>query len=162
LNIGLKGIVWSESCFDAIDINKDLVYQVTKEDLIGDIKDFPIEVVQKMVERQVEQGNKADISVFQKDNEANIYKKGFNWYETSEGVEFWNSVIHRGYFNVFFQKHPKQKQLTIDYQLAAYRALLANNGIGVKLASLNIVPIIISDINYTNETFTSYKVEEYE
>lgn len=52
------------------------------------------------------------------------------------------------------------KQLTIDYQLAAYRALLANNGIGVKLASLNIVPIIISDIDYTNETFTSYKVEE--
>ena len=35
-------------------------YKVKKEDLIGEIKDFPIEVVQKMVDYQVEQGNKAD------------------------------------------------------------------------------------------------------
>lgn len=48
------------------------------------------------------------------------------------------------------------KQITIDYQLASYRALLANNGIGVKTASLNIVPIVISNVDYENETFSSY------
>lgn len=51
------------------------------------------------------------------------------------------------------------KQITIDYQLACYRALLANNGINIKSASLNIIPIIISGIDYDSETFSSYKLE---
>ena len=46
--------------------NQTVMYKVKQSDLIGDIKGFPIEVVQKMVERQVEQGNKADVTVFQK------------------------------------------------------------------------------------------------
>jgi len=40
--------------------------RVEKSDLIGDIEGFPIEVVQKMVDEQVAQGNSADASVFQK------------------------------------------------------------------------------------------------
>ena len=39
------------------------MYEVKQEDLIGDIEGFPIEVVQRMLECQVEQGNKADVSV---------------------------------------------------------------------------------------------------
>ena len=38
------------------------MYKVKKEDLIG----FPIEVVQRMIECQVEDDGVADISVFQK------------------------------------------------------------------------------------------------
>ena len=38
---------------------------VEQSDLIGAIKDFPIEVVQQMVNEQVRQGNKANVSVFQ-------------------------------------------------------------------------------------------------
>lgn len=34
-------------------------YIVKPEELKGEIKDFPIEVVQRMVDYQVEQGNKA-------------------------------------------------------------------------------------------------------
>ena len=33
-------------------------YKVTEKDLIGQLKGFPIEVVQKMVDYQVEQGNR--------------------------------------------------------------------------------------------------------
>lgn len=40
-------------------------YTVEHSDLVGDIKDFPIEVVQKMVEMQQKQGNKPDVTVFQ-------------------------------------------------------------------------------------------------
>lgn len=40
-------------------------YTVTDNDLKGEIKDFPIEVVQKMVDRRIEQQGIADISVFQ-------------------------------------------------------------------------------------------------
>ena len=50
--------------------NKDMeteehAYIVKQEDLKGDIKDFPIEIVQKMVDEQVKQGNEADVTVFQ-------------------------------------------------------------------------------------------------
>lgn len=40
--------------------------KVKQSDLIGDIAGLPIEVVQKMCEEQVNQGNKFDVSVFQK------------------------------------------------------------------------------------------------
>lgn len=39
-------------------------YKVKESDLKGDIKDFPIEVVQAMVNEQVRQGNKADVAKF--------------------------------------------------------------------------------------------------
>ena len=60
------------------------MYKVKQSDLIGDIKGFPIEVVQKMVERQVEQGNKADVSIFQKRGDAAKWCGGFDFDETIE------------------------------------------------------------------------------
>ena len=78
-------------------------YKVKKEDLIGEIKDFPIEVVQRMVDCQVEQGFKADVTKFQ------ICKKsGFIWYSSEEGQEFWDSVIVGMNFDLFFRKYPKK------------------------------------------------------
>lgn len=83
-----------------------MVYKVKESDLKGDIKDFPIEVVQKMVERQYEQINKCDVSAFQ------FYKcagtpKGFIWSKTVEGDKFWQEVINSNNFNLFFAKYPK-------------------------------------------------------
>lgn len=76
--------------------------KITKQDLIGEIKDFPIEVVEKMIEKQVEQGNEADVSVFQV-NATN----GFIWGKTTEGHIFWSQVIKRKNFELFFKKYPK-------------------------------------------------------
>ena len=87
-------------------------YKVKKEDLIGDIKGFPIETVQKMIERQVEQGNKADVSVFQKNCCATKEHYGFNWWETIEGVDFWSDVLDFINFDVFFEKYPKKTIVT--------------------------------------------------
>lgn len=39
-------------------------YKVKQSDLIGNIKEFPIEVVQKMVDEQIRQGNRPDVSIF--------------------------------------------------------------------------------------------------
>lgn len=47
----------------------------------------------------------------------------------------------------------KAKKLTVDYQLAAYRQLLANAGIPVRYTSLNVIPIVIGNLDYENETF---------
>lgn len=82
------------------------IYQVKKEDLIGDLIDFPIEVVQKMVEYQYKQTNKCDISVFQYDKNATREKGGFDWYCCVEGYGFWNAVIEDLRFDVFFLSYP--------------------------------------------------------
>lgn len=81
---------------------------VTEKDLIGEIKDFPIEVVEKMIERQVEQGNEADVRVFQEHKTS--YSPGFDWDETVEGFGFWNSIIDEKNFDLFFEKYPKEEE----------------------------------------------------
>ena len=82
---------------------------VEQSDLIGAIKDFPIEVVQEMVNEQVRQGRKADVSVFQ-DRATAIGKcGGFIWERTVMGESFWNDVISNRKFDLFFQKYPKKQ-----------------------------------------------------
>lgn len=74
----------------------------------GDIADFPIEVVDRMLECQVEQGNKRDVTVFERDRMSNIKDGGFYFRETKEGETFWVVVIWHRQFDVFFKKYPKQ------------------------------------------------------
>ena len=81
-------------------------YKITKADLIGEIADFPIEVVEKMIERQVERGNVADVSVFQRCVAADASQDGFRWSETKEAANFWYEIIHNKKFDVFFAKYP--------------------------------------------------------
>ena len=82
-------------------------YKVKQEDLVDQLLDFPIEVVQKMVERQVEQGNEPDVTIFQKDCRAPRYNSGFTWESTIEGDGFWYRVIALGMFDEFFKRYPK-------------------------------------------------------
>lgn len=78
---------------------------IKDEDLIGHIKNFPKEVVEKMIEYQVKQGNNEDIEVFQY-NIRNIKDAGgFNWSNTKEGLDFWTDVVN-GNFDIFFEKFP--------------------------------------------------------
>ena len=86
---------------------KTTTYKVKKEDLVGELLDFPIEIVQKMVERQVEQGNKPDVTIFQKDRRATKLDGGFTWDSTIEGEVFWYAVIALKRFDDFFEKYPK-------------------------------------------------------
>ena len=97
-------------------------YKVTEKDLKRDIKDFPIEVVQRMVDCQLEQYNKACIGVLQGEKTG-----GFEWRKTKEGLDFWHKVIEHKNFNLFFQKYPKQKQLTIQKDMETNKLIL--NGI---------------------------------
>lgn len=84
------------------------MYQVTEKDLIGELKGFPLEVVQKMIEEQVKQGNEADVKVFQENVAHSIHKGGFRWSRTEEGQSFWSDVVFDKNFNLFFEKYPKQ------------------------------------------------------
>ena len=88
------------------------MYKVKKSDLKGQIKDFPIEVVQKMVEKQVHQGHKADVGVFQVKTDDSW--NGFLWTRTIEGDSFWRNVIYQADFPLFFEKYPKKEEKKKD------------------------------------------------
>lgn len=85
--------------------------EVTKKDLIGEIEGLPIEVVKKMLERQVEQGNEENIEVFQNHRASMKSMGGFNWDDTIEKGVFWNAVLCYNLFSLFFLKHPKVNKL---------------------------------------------------
>lgn len=82
-------------------------YKVKPEDLKGEIKDFPIEIVQKMVDYHIKEEGKMNIEDM---NSFQILPDGaFNWHNTNEGLEFWGRVIHHHDFDLFFEKYPKSE-----------------------------------------------------
>ena len=81
--------------------------KVTQQDLIGDLKGFPIEVVEEMLKYQKQQTGKKDISVFQNDRCQDACDKGFRWSETTEGHYFWKTIIRDREFDIFFERYPK-------------------------------------------------------
>jgi hypothetical protein len=89
-------------------------YIVKQEDLIGEIKGLPIEIVQRMVDCQVEQGNKADVSVFQRNKYAIKLDGGFDWRNTKERDFFWCHVL-AGDFGKIFEMYP-QKNKKVYYR----------------------------------------------
>lgn len=84
------------------------MYIVQYSDLIGSITEFPIEVVQKMVERSTEQELWSDgvgMTTFQSHITSAGYG-GFRWDATIEGHTFWSKVIENKMFNLFFERYP--------------------------------------------------------
>jgi hypothetical protein len=86
-------------------------YKVTSRDIKGRLKtfDFPLEVVERIVECQVEQGNKPDLSHYQeyrylaKKNEG-----GFDWENTVEGKKFWEEILVFFNYKIFFDRYPRK------------------------------------------------------
>lgn len=74
----------------------------------GDLEGFPIEVIEKMLYYQVEQGNKEDITIFKRSPNANYNMGGFQWSNTPDGYSWWNEVLNERNFNLFFKKYPKK------------------------------------------------------
>lgn len=71
------------------------------------IKNFPPEVINKMIEMQVAQGNPANVKVFEELESASFEEGGFNWEDTPDGFPFWDSVIMDEDFDLFFKKYPR-------------------------------------------------------
>jgi hypothetical protein len=86
-------------------------YKVTEKDLIKGLKGFPIEVVEKMLEKQQLQRGYTNIKSLQ-----DTILGGFQWDITSEGFGFWKEVIIRKDFSLFFTKYPKKTKYVYIYQ----------------------------------------------
>ena len=93
-------------------ITEELENYEPKGDLIG----FPKEIIARMLECQVEQGNPRNVTVFEEKMSAGMDIKGFAWDKTKEGWYFWGNVIsnknfnHFFNFNHYFEKYPKKQE----------------------------------------------------
>jgi len=79
----------------------------------GELKGFPHEVVEKMLDYQEEQGNERDVSIFEEIEDADSFDGGFAWVRTIEGHDFWGDVIMNKNFNLFFERYPKSDYPTL-------------------------------------------------
>ena len=93
----------------------NVIFKVEQSDLVGQIKNFPIEVVEEMIEEQVAQGNYPNVEVFQKNIYADAEDEGFDWELTTDGSKFWRDVASLQNFNVFFKKYPKKNNTNLVY-----------------------------------------------
>lgn len=90
----------------------------------GKLKGFPKEVVEKMLERQEEQGNARDISVFEKSPMIDRISGGFNWEKSIEHSAFWREVLYKKNFKIFFDKYPTLDQKILNLPLEEKKSLL--------------------------------------
>ena len=79
--------------------------KITEQDCIGQLKGVPVPIVQRMVECQVEQGNPANVTVFQGNIWTGFTTGGFNWGDTKEGYDSWYYALIFKEFDEFIKKY---------------------------------------------------------
>lgn len=89
------------------------VFKIKKCHLVGEIKDFPMEVVERMVYEQINQKQKPNPTVFTIKKNAAPGEGGFSWASTEDGYAFWAKVVGKKNFDLFFSKYPKK---TVVYE----------------------------------------------
>lgn len=73
----------------------------------GQILGFPMPVIKAMLSEQKQQGNDFRIDIFEVVKTRGKNGGGFDWQETQEGQLFWDAVIEREDFDVFFERYPE-------------------------------------------------------
>lgn len=89
------------------------VFEINKSHLVGKIADFPKEVVERMVYEQINQRQKPNPTVFAIKNFAGPGEGGFSWAATEDGYAFWEKVISKKDWDLFFSKYPRK---TVVYE----------------------------------------------
>lgn len=79
--------------------------------------EFPKEIQELILKRQVEAGNPPNITLFDKKIDIGTDNGGFTWDKTKEGAVFWYDVLLETNFEVFYKKYPQPKEHTIEISL---------------------------------------------
>ena len=66
----------------------------------GQLKGFPEHIVNAMLDEQERQGNKRDVSVFEKLRCVGVALGGFNWVESVLDEDVWDDVISNRQFHL--------------------------------------------------------------
>ena len=72
---------------------------------------LPVEIQERMLLEQENQGNKRDPEIFRKNLRAGVSDGGFTWDETEDGFSFWEDIIAEWDLDVFFERYPKEEEL---------------------------------------------------
>lgn len=64
-----------------------------KSGIPTNLRNFPKHILNRLMECQIEQGNKADLTVFAHDRRAHKFAGGFNWNNTIEGYQIWHDRL---------------------------------------------------------------------
>lgn len=73
----------------------------------GKLKDFPVEIIEKIAFYQKEQTGKTNFKIFESDLATTLKNGGFDWYRTPEGPSFWRDILSFRNFYIFFLKYPR-------------------------------------------------------
>ncbi len=87
-------------------------YIVTREDILGEIAGYPIEIIQAAVDRGVEQGKDANRVIRKLQYSTS---SGFSWAGTPEGNRFWRQIMCEHKFYMFFQRYPRKFDDGVHY-----------------------------------------------
>lgn len=147
----------------------------------GALEGYPEEVVNWMLDQQEAQGNKRDITIFEKYVYATKTLKGFDWHlaltnETKEvSLDFSKEVIYHRNFSLFFERFPhlkvteeceeceqstqeeiedektKQDKIAVTTQLVC--AMITSN----ECYGKSISDVVKTAIDYSNEIFKQVK-----
>lgn len=98
--------------------------KISKDDIYGAIKGFPLEVVQKMVELTIKEKH-TDIEGALKILR-NTSWSGFTWSETDEGNLFWYKVIHQHEWWRFYERYQLIYLLQLDMLWLKNLAMVAS------------------------------------
>ena len=128
----------------------DLKNYEPKGELIG----FPKEIITRLLECQEEQGNKKNISVFEKSKFSLLDVGGFDWDKTKEGYWFWYKIIKGKNFNVFFEKYPKKEDNSQEFKVGDEVVDIIKGKIGkiISINTLNKDDAIFVDFNEDETT----------
>lgn len=66
---------------------------IKQKDLIGELRGVPDCVVKMMLEEQVKQGNRLDITIFQNNLTSGKKEGGFDWSKTIQGYTYWKDIL---------------------------------------------------------------------
>lgn len=140
---------------------KELENYEPKGQLIG----FPKEIIARMLDYQEEQGNPRDVTVFEDKRYAGENRKGFAWNYTKEGYDFWEPVINKKNFNLFFGRYPKKEnnQDNQEFRVGDKVIDIISNQIGTidkvkKHKFDNDIDIVV---DYGNNDICGYEVDSY-
>lgn len=81
------------------------------KEVIKSIDDLPSEIKELIKQRQINAGNKADLTVFKKP-QADTHEGGFNWVGTREGSSFWHALFNDKQYYQFYTLHKEKTHET--------------------------------------------------
>jgi hypothetical protein len=124
------------------------VFEITKSHLVGEIEDFPMEVVERMVYEQANQRQKMNPTVFAIKKIAGSDEGGFSWALTEDGYAFWEKVISKKDFDLFFSKYPR-KTVVYENKKRVYVYAVGSHNNAKKVIDGLIEHGGINQLNYT-------------